>query len=171
MRKQHKKTQKGSTEKTAASGVKCIDLSAFFDPDSFSWKTRQASLYEDSPESLGSFPSRGTARSGSLFQLQGLKHLTDDAEPLSWRTPTARDYKGMSAKSWRERSDGDNTPTLCDQIGGVPNPEWIEWMMGLPPGWTELKQSETQSAPQQIYPVLKYVADAAEEEQRVLDAQ
>lgn len=35
-----------------------------------------------------------------------------------YRRPTARDWKGMSAKSWRERTKGDKTPTLPDQLGG-----------------------------------------------------
>lgn len=30
-------------------------------------------------------------------------------------------------------------------IAGRMNPEWIEWLMGYPTGWTELKPSETQS--------------------------
>jgi hypothetical protein len=49
----------------------------------------------------------------------------------------------MSASSWRNRKTGDKTPTLCDQIGGIPHPEFIEDVMGFPIGWTELKPSET----------------------------
>jgi hypothetical protein len=45
----------------------------------------------------------------------------------------------MSAKSWRERSVGDKTPTLPDQIGGIPHPEFVEELMLWPIGWTELK--------------------------------
>lgn len=26
---------------------------------------------------------------------------------------------------------------------GVLSPEFVEWMMGYPPGWTEIKHSET----------------------------
>lgn len=53
-----------------------------------------------------------------------------------YRTPTARDWKGMSAKSWRERTKGDKTPTLPDQIGGTPHPEFVEEVMGFPIGWS-----------------------------------
>jgi hypothetical protein len=50
----------------------------------------------------------------------------------------------MSAKSWRERKVGDTTPTLADQIGGVPHPEFVEELMGFPIGWTiDLNASET----------------------------
>ena len=27
--------------------------------------------------------------------------------------------------------------------GGSLNPEWVEWLMGYPKGWTDLKPSET----------------------------
>ena len=61
-----------------------------------------------------------------------------------FRTPTARDWKGMSARSWRERTDGkDPIPTLPDQIGGVPHPEFVEALLGYPTGWTDLERSET----------------------------
>jgi DNA (cytosine-5)-methyltransferase 1 len=35
-----------------------------------------------------------------------------------WRSPTSRDWKGESARSWqdRERGEGDATPTLADQV-------------------------------------------------------
>lgn len=42
----------------------------------------------------------------------------------------------MSAKSWRVRTRGDKTPTLPDQIGGTPHPEFVEELMGFPIGWT-----------------------------------
>lgn len=53
-----------------------------------------------------------------------------------YRTPTARDWKGMTSVKWRTREDGDNTPTLPDQIGGVATPEWLEALMGFPSEWT-----------------------------------
>lgn len=60
-----------------------------------------------------------------------------------FRTPSARDWKGMSAKSWRDRTDGKDTePTLADQIGGVPHPEFVEELMGFPIGYSALGASE-----------------------------
>lgn len=61
----------------------------------------------------------------------------------SFRTPNARDWKGMSAKSWRERTVGDKTPTLPDQIGGVPHPDFAEALMGFPIGHTDSRRLET----------------------------
>lgn len=62
------------------------------------------------------------------------------------RAPNARDWKGMSARSWRERAVGDKTPTLPDQIGGVPHPEFVEQLLGFPAGWTDLDHSEMPSS-------------------------
>lgn len=61
-------------------------------------------------------------------------------------TPSSRDWKGMSAASWRSRTTGDTTPTLPDQVGGQLNPDWVEWLMGFPIGWTDLWDSETPSS-------------------------
>ena len=63
----------------------------------------------------------------------------------TFRTPSSRDWKGMSAESRRSRSTGDPTPTLPDQVGGQLNPTWVEWLMGFPTGWTDCGHSETRS--------------------------
>ena len=31
--------------------------------------------------------------------------------------------------------------------GGQLNPTWVEWLMGFPPGWTDLNPSGTPSSP------------------------
>lgn len=76
-------------------------------------------------------------------------------------TPTATDYRGgclnrywrPASKRERERErrrrgyDGllrslaEVTP--LGRLGPM-NPEWVEWLMGYPIGWTELDASETQ---------------------------
>jgi hypothetical protein len=55
-----------------------------------------------------------------------------------WPTPTSHNAKETNAPSESNR----NTPTLSAQAGGKLNPTWVEWLMGLPLGWTNLKQSE-----------------------------
>jgi hypothetical protein len=56
----------------------------------------------------------------------------------TWTTPTAHNAKETNAPSESER----NTPTLAAQVGGKLNPAWVEWLMGWPLGWTDLKPSE-----------------------------
>jgi hypothetical protein len=55
-----------------------------------------------------------------------------------WPTPTAHNAKETNAPSESQR----NTPTLAAQAGGTLNPTWVEWLMGWPLGWTDLKRLE-----------------------------
>jgi len=55
-----------------------------------------------------------------------------------WPTPTSHNAKETNAPSESER----NTPTLAAQVGGHLNPTWVEWLMGWPPEWTDLKPLE-----------------------------
>jgi len=55
-----------------------------------------------------------------------------------WPTPTAHNAKETNAPSEALR----NTPTLAAQAGGTLNPTWVEWLMGWPLGWTDLKPLE-----------------------------
>jgi hypothetical protein len=59
--------------------------------------------------------------------------------PHLWPTPTAHNAKETNAPSEQNR----NTPTLAAQAGGSLNPTWVEWLMGWPLGWTDLKPLET----------------------------
>ena len=34
--------------------------------------------------------------------------------------------------------------TVAEWEGGSLNPQWVEWLMGFPEGWTDLSNSETQ---------------------------
>jgi hypothetical protein len=61
-----------------------------------------------------------------------------------WPTPTAHNAKETNAPSESLR----NTPTLAAQAGGSLNPTWVEWLMGWPLGWTDLKPLETDKFPQ-----------------------
>jgi hypothetical protein len=56
----------------------------------------------------------------------------------AWTTQTAHMAKQTNAPSESER----NTPTLAAQVGGSLNPTWVEWLMGWPEGWTDLKPLE-----------------------------
>lgn len=53
-------------------------------------------------------------------------------------TPNATDWKGRSTRSpGKERpACDDDLPT---RIGGQLNPDWVEWLMGWPVGWSSLE--------------------------------
>lgn len=75
-------------------------------------------------------------------------------------TPTARDWKGGYTEKSLTRKDGksrrfDALPNAA--IGGVGtdivvghlNPTWVEWLMGVPTGWTDLDSWVTELSPKQ----------------------
>ena len=54
-------------------------------------------------------------------------------------TPTAHNAKETASPGDYAR----NTPTLATHAGGSLNPTWVEWLMGWPLGWTDLRPSAT----------------------------
>jgi len=53
-----------------------------------------------------------------------------------WPTPTARDYRSPGLESKREERMAQRAQPLTEVIGGQLNPNWVEWLMGWPVGWT-----------------------------------
>jgi hypothetical protein len=62
-------------------------------------------------------PKRGTTLGGAVRM---------------WPTPTVQDSKNNGAPSQMER----NTKPLNAEVGGALNPDWTEWLMGWPIGFT-----------------------------------
>ncbi|CAI8898511.1 conserved hypothetical protein [Pseudomonas sp. IT-232MI5] len=61
-----------------------------------------------------------------------------------WPTPVASMAKGSSPAALTRKSGADRSNDRLDHAvmasdGGQLNPEWVEWLMGWPIGWTELK--------------------------------
>ena len=75
----------------------------------------------------------------------------------NWPTPSTRDHKG-GYKGGRIRNGKVSMDTLDvavqhtdnkDQTSGTLNPTWVEWLMGLPKGWTDLESWVTELSPKQ----------------------
>jgi len=160
------------TENGQECGEKWHGLLAKLCPNTFLWKTAQYSLLEDLELSLQTFPRWGLMQNGALYQLPTLVQTISEKEsgfvptPTSstgganhnspttvegkrfgmnlagyaqkFPTPTANLSKETNAPSESRR----NTPTLAAQLGGHLNPTWVEWLMGWPLGWTDLKPLE-----------------------------
>ena len=63
-------------------------------------------------------------------------------------TPNARDWKdGKTAGNRKSPGLGVVAHQLDTQTGGQLNPTWVEWLMGWPLGWSELKPLETGKSP------------------------
>ena len=57
-----------------------------------------------------------------------------------WPTPQASDsHPAVLNRNHQARMDGPKQTQLPDVVGGQLNPTWVEWLMGLPIGWTDLK--------------------------------
>jgi hypothetical protein len=60
---------------------------------------------------------------------------------MRWATPVARDHR-TPALSRVERTGSSQGDPLNTQVGGMLNPVWVEWLMGWPLGWTDLRPLE-----------------------------
>lgn len=160
----------------AGCGQKWRGSLARYDHDTRSWKTAQLSLLEVSGECLETWPRWGTTRGGESYLLPTPALHTSESESGLWPTPTARDHKGAYSEEsqankfrWMLPDAVKRFPTPKAQdsrhakwdrgksnlgevisganAGGSLNPTWVEWLMGWPQEWTDLKPLETAKSP------------------------
>jgi hypothetical protein len=141
----------GSPVRDQGYGVKWQELSVRYDLDSSSWRTHQCLWDEVLPWSSVILPKWGIACGGVLWEPPTSGPHTSVTEsgslPASerkWPTPVASMSKGSSPGSLIRKSGQDRSGDRLDHAvmasdGGQLNPEWVEWLMGWPIGWTELK--------------------------------
>lgn len=88
---------------------------------------------------------------GNLFETRtgSVRHMRPDgkssnrglATQVRFRTPNASDADKWSHQSAEERRTKGQQIRLGHQLGagGLLNPDWTEWLMGWPLGWTDLQ--------------------------------
>lgn len=84
---------------------------------------------------------------GSRPNGKGGKILAEEVEIAEWlrvrmfRTPNAADADKWSNDTKQERESMGRQVMLCHQLqaGGQLNPNWVEWLMGWPLGWTSME--------------------------------
>src|SRR3990167_3364498 len=129
--------EKDWTEIKAACGGRCLELLAWHDLNTLSWRMWQRSFLEDWQMFLQTFPQSGMTRNGKLFRVDPLEPTISESEPGLLPTPQASDWKeGFSPKK-----HGKFGPRLPLAIGGQPKTEYLENLIGLPTGFLNLKLS------------------------------
>ena len=103
---------------------------------------------KDLPSVVEKFPTpiagdwKGQVRSkGEPGMLSG---VIEKQEKEKFPTPTSRDYKGArKLETLKKKGRNPKTNSLPDSVEGKHigrlNPTFVEWLMGFPLGWTELK--------------------------------
>jgi hypothetical protein len=154
------------------SGVTSHGLFATLSRDGSEWRTPQCSLLEGSDKFSGTWPRSGLMRDGMSYQQQSLALGTFESASGSLlptltvcgnynakgasatsgdglatalrRMPTlmARDYRSPG-RSRLARPGGKQGEHLPNVVGGPLNPDWCEWFMGFPIGWTASDALET----------------------------
>ncbi len=133
-----------STVPAPASGLKCTESFAKYDPATHSWKTPQCSLLADLDEYSETWPKSGIMLHGACWELPTSEPLTTERESgfsqkTMYPTPLVTDAKNNGGPGQQRR----HSPQLGAIVGGALNPAWVEWLMGWPLGWTDLKHSAT----------------------------
>ncbi|RON33678.1 hypothetical protein BK664_24575 [Pseudomonas brassicacearum] len=115
--------------------------------------TRSGALFQhptlERPISANAFgllptPMAGDSRRGDCPSERQRRSPSLVSAHRNWPTPVASMSKGSSPAALTRKSGADRSNDRLDHAvmasdGGQLNPEWVEWLMGWPIGWTELK--------------------------------
>ena len=151
------------TENEAECGEKWQGSFVKWDRDLSLWKTHQCSLLGDLEPFLETWPQWGLMRDGECWEQRTLEQTIRGTEfglSQKWPTPDASCGQRGTQPNWTpKRKSGHHAQYTINQAvrdmeqsnGGKLNPMWVEWLMGWPMGWTDLKPLEmdkSHSAPQ-----------------------
>jgi len=75
------------------------------------------------------------------YKTKGTPSLETMARKKLWPSPAARDYRFPNVRSRKERGGQLEGEQLPNVVGGPLSADWVEWLMGLPVGYTALTES------------------------------
>ena len=126
-------------------GLNSTELFAYYNHDTSSWKTPQASYLSDGKIYSETLPRAGTMQNGKLFMRPASARPTSANEFLFLPTPRRTDGKGFYvatlSDSTKRRDKAGKSHWMHKAIlfygfkKGIANPRFSEWMMGFPEGW------------------------------------
>lgn len=135
-------------------GLNSLDSFASYDHNMRLWKMSQAFLFEGMDSFSEGWPKSGMMRNGKCYPVQSLVDTIEDYAFTLWPTPQAVDYKESfrsREKVLRQMQNHQikwphyvllNHYSQTEEYGQA-HPEFGEWLMGLPIGWTDLNVLET----------------------------
>ena len=82
-------------------------------------------------------PRSAGGERGGRGDLLAVARTGKQSRRKTWRTPNASDWKNRGRRGKGQQIQ------LQTQTGGQLNPQWVEWLMGFPDGWTDLEDLET----------------------------
>jgi hypothetical protein len=145
-----------SQEPAPDCGVKWHELPMRYDRATSNWRTHHCLWDEDLPWCSVTLPKWGMTRDGVLSERLTSERPTSETGYGSsqkttasrWPTPVASMSKGSSPAALTRKSGADRSNDRLDHAvmaldGGHLNPEWVEWLMGWPIGWTDLRPLAT----------------------------
>lgn len=133
---------------TAISGRRCAGLSRSCGPLGSLEKMLLGSSAWRSTRRFLTWKAADTPAGRLFFRLVPSVRRTDGTDAQFWPTPTAMDAKGLD-RNFRKNATPTRSILLSQKVAmlsenaGQLNPEWVEWLMGFPIGWTDLNASET----------------------------
>jgi hypothetical protein len=161
----------GLRESVQGSGASLPAWFAKWDRESCEWRTAQCSLLEDSASFSETWPRSGLMLDGTCYPQPSAARITSaSASGLlptlticgNYNRPGASATSGMGlhtalkllptlcardfrypGRSRMERTGGKQGEVLPQAVGGPLNPDWCEWFMGFPIGWTASAALET----------------------------
>jgi hypothetical protein len=107
------------------------------------WR-RPAAPWDPTPvrEVAENWPRAGRMRGGEVFSAS---RPESDPERPQFATPTCRMfYVGDCERarySWKDRPDYEAVNSMWGDERGLVNPDWFEWLMGWPIGWTDASRA------------------------------
>lgn len=144
------------TPNGAVFGENSTESFANYDHESQLWRTSQRSLLGGWVEFSGTWPRSGMTRNGIAFQRRPLAPITKETGYSLW--PTTRKSMGENGVCWKRARSGEGLSNLeCfiawlwlregnDPISGFHvNPDWIEWFMGFPLGYTDVDAEDLET--------------------------
>ena len=134
----------GLTENDQECGQKWLASFVKFDPAMSLWRTHQCSLLGDLDEFLETWPQWGLMRDGECWEQRTLEQTIRGTESGLLPTPCARDGRGARSLEAQKKANRGATNSLPDYLRILQNWQYppvaiVEYMMGWPPRWTDLK--------------------------------